>query len=166
MLPLKLTVENFMPYRGAQEPLILEGLGIACLSGPNGAGKSSLLDAITWALWGRSRAGASADQLVAAGLAEMSVQLEFRSHGVDYRVERRHVRQRRGGTTNLSFQMRDGGGWRALNERGARETTRKIVDTIRLDYNTFINSAFLVQGKPICSYLSRPRSGSVFSGRF
>ncbi len=147
MLPLKLTVENFMPYRGAQEPLILEGLGIACLSGPNGAGKSSLLDAITWALWGRSRAGASADQLVAAGLAEMSVQLEFRSHGVDYRVERRHVRQRRGGTTNLSFQMRDGGGWRALNERGARETTRKIVDTIHLDYNTFINSAFLVQGK-------------------
>ena len=108
MLPLKLTVENFMPYRGAQEPLILDGLGIACLSGPNGAGKSSLLDAITWALWGRSRAGASADQLVAAQMSDMGVQLEFQSHGVDYRVERRHRRRASGGNTTLDFQMRDG----------------------------------------------------------
>ncbi|MYD36672.1 MAG: SMC family ATPase [Dehalococcoidia bacterium] len=156
MLPLKLTVENFMPYRGAQEPLLLDGLGIACLSGTNGAGKSSLLDAITWALWGRSRAGASADQLVAAGMADMGVQLEFRSHGVDYRVERRHRRRASGGNTTLDFQMRDGGRWRSLNETTVRETTRKLVDTIRLDYETFINSAFLVQGKADLFVSQRP----------
>ena len=156
MLPLKLTVENFMPYRGAQEPLILEGLGIACLSGPNGAGKSSLLDAITWALWGRSRAGASADQLVAAQMSDMGVQLEFQSHGVDYRVERRHRRRASGGNTTLDFQMRDGERWRSLNETTVRETTRKLVDTIRLDYDTFINSAFLVQGKADLFVSQRP----------
>ncbi len=156
MLPLKLTVENFMPYRGAQEPLILEGLGIACLSGPNGAGKSSLLDAITWALWGRSRAGAAADQLVAAQMSDMGVQLEFRSHDVDYRVERRHRRRASGGNTTLDFQMRDGARWRSLNERTVRETTRKLVDTIRLDYDTFINSAFLVQGKADLFVSQRP----------
>ncbi len=156
MLPLKLTVENFMPYRGAQEPLLLEGLGIACLSGPNGAGKSSLLDAITWALWGRSRAGASADQLVAAQMSDMGVQLEFRSHDVDYRVERRHRRRARGGNTTLDFQMRDGTRWRSLNETSVRETTRKLVDTIRLDYDTFINSAFLVQGKADLFVSQRP----------
>ncbi len=156
MLPLKLTVENFMPYRGAQEPLLLEGLGIACLSGPNGAGKSSLLDAITWALWGRSRAGASADQLVAAQMSDMGVQLEFRSHDVDYRVERRHRRRASGGNTTLDFQMRDGERWRSLNERTVRETTRKLVDTIRLDYDTFINSAFLVQGKADLFVSQRP----------
>lgn len=156
MLPLKLTVENFMPYRGRQEPLLLEGLGIACLSGPNGAGKSSLLDAITWALWGRSRAGASANQLVAAQMSDMGVQLEFRSHGVDYRVERRHRRRANGGNTTLDFQMRDGARWRSLNERTVRETTRKLVDTIRLDYDTFINSAFLVQGKADLFVSQRP----------
>ncbi len=156
MLPLKLTVENFMPYRGAQEPLLLDGLGIACLSGANGAGKSSLLDAITWALWGRSRAGASADQLVAAQMSDMGVQLEFRSHGVDYRVERRHRRRRSGGNTTLDFQMRDGPRWRSLNETTVRETTRKLVDTIRLDYDTFINSAFLVQGKADLFVSQRP----------
>ena len=156
MLPLKLTVENFMPYRGAQEPLLLEGLGIACLSGPNGAGKSSLLDAITWALWGRSRAGTSADQLVAAQMSDMGVQLEFRSHNVDYRVERRHRRRARGGNTTLDFQMRDGERWRSLNETTVRETTRKLMDTIRLDYDTFINSAFLVQGKADLFVSQRP----------
>ena len=156
MLPLKLTVENFMPYRGAQEPLILEGLGIACLSGPNGAGKSSLLDAITWALWGRSRAGASADQLVAAQMSDMGVQLEFQSHGVDYRVERRHRRRASGGNTTLDFQMRDGPRWRSLTETSVRETTRKLVETIRLDYDTFINSAFLVQGKADLFVSQRP----------
>ena len=156
MLPLKLTLENFMPYRGRQEPLILEGLGIACLSGPNGAGKSSLLDAITWALWGRSRAGSSADQLVAAQMSDMGVQLEFRSHGVDYRVERRHRRRRSGGNTTFDFQMRDGDGWRVLTERSVTETTRKIVETIRLDYETFINSAFLVQGKADLFVSQRP----------
>ena len=156
MLPLKLTLENFMPYRGPQEPLILEGLGIACLSGPNGAGKSSLLDAITWALWGRSRAGSSADQLVAAQMSDMGVQLEFRSHGVDYRVERRHRRRRSGGNTTCDFQMRDGERWRVLTERSVTETTRKIVETIRLDYETFINSAFLVQGKADLFVSQRP----------
>ena len=156
MLPLKLTVENFMPYRGAQEPLILEGLGIACLSGPNGAGKSSLLDAITWALWGRSRAGASADQLVAAQMSDMGVQLEFQSHGVDYHVERRHRRRASSGNTTLDFQMRDGARWRSLNERTVRDTTRKLVETIRLDYDTFINSAFLVQGKADLFVSQRP----------
>ena len=156
MLPLKLILENFMPYRGPQEPLILEGLGIACLSGPNGAGKSSLLDAITWALWGRSRAGSSADQLVAAQMSDMGVQLEFRSHGVDYRVERRHRRRRSGGNTTCDFQMRDGDGWRVLTERSVTETTRKIVETIRLDYETFINSAFLVQGKADLFVSQRP----------
>ncbi len=145
-----------MPYRGRQAPLILERLGIACLSGPNGAGKSSLLDAITWALWGRSRAGSSADHLVAAQMSDMSVQLEFRSHGTDYRVERKHRRRKGGGGTTFDFQMRDGDRWRSLNERNVTETGKKLVDTIRLDYDTFINSAFLVQGKADLFVSQRP----------
>ncbi len=57
MLPLRLELRNFLPYR-APAPLELGGLRLACLSGVNGAGKSALLDAITWALWGRARAAA------------------------------------------------------------------------------------------------------------
>ena len=89
-------------------------------------------------------------------MSDMGVQLEFRSHDVDYRVERRHRRRASGGNTTLDFQMRDGERWRSLNERTVRETTRKLVDTIRLDYDTFINSAFLVQGKADLFVSQRP----------
>jgi exonuclease SbcC len=54
MIPVKLTLCNFMPYREAV--LSFAGIHVACLCGDNGNGKSALLDAITWALWGKSRA--------------------------------------------------------------------------------------------------------------
>ena len=51
MLPVRLEIKNFLAYR---ETVVLQfdGIHLACLTGPNGAGKSSLLDAITWAVWG------------------------------------------------------------------------------------------------------------------
>ena len=56
MVPLKLTLKNFLCYRGDVPPLDFSGIHLACLSGQNGHGKSALLDAITWALWGKARA--------------------------------------------------------------------------------------------------------------
>ncbi len=146
-----------MPYRGKQEPLILDGLGIACLSGPNGAGKSALLDAITWALWGRSRAGTGADPLVAAGMAEMGVELEFRAQDIVYRVERRYRRGRVGrGQATFDFQIRDGDRWRSLNEANSTQTGRQLASVIRLDYETFINTSFLLQGRADLFVSQRP----------
>ena len=57
MIPLKLRLSNFMCYRDEQT-LDFSGIHLACLTGDNGHGKSALLDAITWALWGRARARA------------------------------------------------------------------------------------------------------------
>ena len=56
MIPLTLNVRNFMCYTTAHEPLHFDGIHVAVLTGDNGHGKSALLDAITWALWGRARA--------------------------------------------------------------------------------------------------------------
>ena len=50
MIPLRLTVKNFMCYRDGVPTLELENLHVACLCGDNGHGKTALLDAITWAL--------------------------------------------------------------------------------------------------------------------
>ncbi|MEE9188169.1 MAG: AAA family ATPase, partial [Anaerolineales bacterium] len=54
MIPLKLTISGFLSYRDRVE-LDFTGFDLACIAGPNGAGKSSLLDAITWALFGQAR---------------------------------------------------------------------------------------------------------------
>ena len=57
MIPLKLSVRNFLCYRDDVPPLDLRGIHVACLCGANGHGKSALLDAMTWCLWGQARTG-------------------------------------------------------------------------------------------------------------
>jgi len=145
MIPVKLELHNFLAYRDP-DPLNLEGIHIACLAGENGAGKSSLLDAITWALWGKART-ASPDDLIHQGQKDMRVALTFDYAGARYKVIRQRTGGRRIGASLLEFQVRDGGKWRGISEPTLRATERKIVDLLRLDYDTFVNSAFLMQGK-------------------
>ena len=146
MIPIELELRNFLAYR---EPGVLrfEGLHIACLAGPNGAGKSSVLDAITWALWGKARSP-SPDDLIYQGQSEMQVGLAFGQDGERYRV----IRQRKAGkraASLLELQSWDAvtAGWRSLSEAGIRETQDRIERLIRLDYETFVNSAYLMQGR-------------------
>ena len=53
MIPIKLSLSGFISYRDPIE-IDFSGLDLVCVSGQNGAGKSSLLDAITYALYGLS----------------------------------------------------------------------------------------------------------------
>ena len=142
MIPRTLSLTNFMSYRQAE--LDFAGIHVACLAGENGAGKSALLDAITWALWGKSRAKRD-DELIHLGESEMAVELTFELGGQHYRVLRRRRAGKRGSTV-LDLQVRDDGRWRSLAESGVRTTEERIERILRLDYGTFVNSAFLRQG--------------------
>jgi exonuclease SbcC len=143
VIPQTLSLTNFMCYR--QAALDLAGIRIACLAGENGAGKSALLDAITWALWGRSRAKRD-DELIHLGEDEMAVEFTFDLREQTYRVLRQRKAGKRGSTL-LDFQVRDVGRWRSIAESGVRATQEKIERVLRLDYETFVNSAFLRQGR-------------------
>src|SRR5512141_3207089 len=159
MIPLYLKLTNFMPYRSAE--LNFSGIHIGCLTGDNGAGKSSLLDAITWALWGRSRSKRD-DELVHQGQTEMQVEFTFGLGSNVYRVIRGRKVGKKTGVGMLDFHVaplpspvgvsseggRAGdGGFRTLAEPQMNATQQKIIDLLRLDYDTFINSAFLLQGR-------------------
>ena len=98
MIPLKLSVKNFMCYRDDVPSLDLEGIHVACLCGDNGHGKSALLDSITWALWGKARASTQ-DELVHQGQEDMAVELEFSARDQTYRVNRRYARRGKSGAT-------------------------------------------------------------------
>ncbi|RMG79889.1 MAG: SMC family ATPase, partial [Chloroflexi bacterium] len=143
MIPLRLELKNFLPYR-SPDPIRFEGLHLACLVGHNGAGKSSILDAITYALWGRTRAKKE-DDLIHMGQKEMMVQLDFEQEGVIYRVVRRRGR-RKTGSLNL-FVINEQGDLITLDQPSMRGTQQKIEEILRLDYETFIHSAFLQQGQ-------------------
>jgi exonuclease SbcC len=174
MIPLRLSLHNFMSYRDPGQPLDLEGLHVVCLCGDNGHGKSALLDAITWALWGSVRGmavgtrGLRTEELVHTGQTDMEVALEFLSGESRYRVIRRHGRARRGpnqggalelqvatrsdaataASTSLPIQGRDQRerSWRSISESTLQATQDKLTRLLRMDYETFVNTAFLLQG--------------------
>ena len=97
MIPLQLRVRNFMCYRDNVPPLVFEGIHLACLAGANGHGKSALLDAMTWALWGKARAKRD-DELIHQGETEMEVEFTFDLGGTVYRVLRKRDSAQRGRT--------------------------------------------------------------------
>src|SRR5918997_736508 len=115
MVSARLTLRNFLSYADACPPLDLEGIGLACLCGDNGHGKSSLIDGITWALWGRAR-GRDLDALVHRGRRDMEGDFEFIAGEARYRVIRRRQRigARGAGRPGLEFQVRHAGEWRPL----------------------------------------------------
>ncbi|MBI4297483.1 MAG: SMC family ATPase [Chloroflexi bacterium] len=149
MIPLRLSLRNFMCYREGVPTLDLEGVHVACLCGDNGHGKSALLEAMTWALWGKSRA-ASDDDLIHYSQGEMEVEIEFLEGKERYRVLRKRARGRRPGQPGqslLELQVAHNGGFRSIAGNSLRETQQILLEILRLDYDTFINSAFLLQGR-------------------
>ena len=161
MIPLQLRLKNFMCYRDVPEPLPLEGIHVACICGDNGHGKSALLDGITWALWGKAR-GRSVDDLIHIGESDMEVELEF-SNGEDvYRVVRKRKRAggRGSGASVLELQVTGAGAerrFRPITGNTIAETQAQINQLIRLEYETFVNSAFLRQGRADEFTLRTPR---------
>jgi len=142
MIPSRLTLCNFLSYRYSVA-LNFESFHLACLYGDNGTGKSSLLEAITWVLWGKARS--SADALIHHGEEMMWVDFEFEQDGRKYRVIRKRSKKGRG-SSELDFLVYDEGGWSSLSGATLKETEEKIAEIIRLPYEIFINSAYLRQG--------------------
>jgi exonuclease SbcC len=143
MIPIKLTLTGFLSYRDTVE-LDFTPFDLACISGSNGAGKSSLLDAITWALFGQARKRDESIVNLQSNAAEVALVFEY--EGNTYRVQRTLPR---GKTTRLEFQILqpDGGKWKALTGETLRNTQEVIEHTLRLDYETFVNASFFLQGK-------------------
>ena len=148
MIPLKLSLRNFMCFRDNVPPINFEGVHTACISGNNGNGKSALIDAITWALWGQTRA-TSDDELVHTGQSEVEVEFEFAVGQQRYRIIRKHSlprTQKSSGQTILEFQTAASEGYKVLSGDTVTQTQQKITQLLHMDYDTFINSAFLRQG--------------------
>jgi DNA repair protein SbcC/Rad50 len=142
MIPLQLSLKNFLSYTEAS--LDFSGLHTACICGANGAGKSSLLEGITWAIWGECRA-VSEDDAISNGAMDVRVDFTFGMHGETCRIIRTRQRDGNGG---LEFQIQTSGGqFRTLTQKGIRSTQALIDDYLKIDYDTFINSAYLRQGK-------------------
>ena len=147
MIPVRLEISHFLSYRKRQT-LDFGSIHLAGISGQNGAGKSTLLEAMTWALFGQSRTRSDDDivnRMSAREGERAEVQFTFELDGQLYRIVRR---KKAGGRMTLEFQMqRDADNWSTLSESKTRETQAKIESTLGMNYDTFVNVSFFLQGQ-------------------
>jgi exonuclease SbcC len=149
MIPILLKITGFLSYKQTVE-VDFTSFDLACISGSNGAGKSSLLDAITWVLFGQARK--RDDSLINSHPEVKAAEVIFTFSYEDqtYRIQRTLPR---GKSTLLEFQIwqqaepAGDGTWRSLSEHTVKDTQARILHVLRLDYETFINAAFFLQGK-------------------
>lgn len=147
MIPVRLQLKNFMSYGDGVPPLDFAGIRMACLSGDNGNGKTAILDAITWALFGKTRAP-SEDDVVRLGAKEAHVWFDFLIEGNVYRVRRQRGRRTGNTPTSNVYELQikqEDGGFRSLSGTSARETQAKVQALLRMDYDTFLKTGYLAQ---------------------
>ena len=145
MVPIKLSLRNFLSYGDNTASLDFRDFKIACLSGKNGHGKSALIDAMTWALWGKCRVKIK-DEVINRGASEARVELEFESENNIYRILRSIERKKGGTSTSINLNIFDSisGTFKPLDEGSKTQNT--IENILKMDYNTFICSSFILQG--------------------
>lgn len=153
MIPVKLALKNFLSYGEDVPPLDFTQFHIACLSGNNGQGKSALLDALTWAVWGEGRKASQEkkadNSLLRIGQKDMQVEFVFDLEGDRYCIIRTFSLVKKGSRSSLEFQVfnQEDNEYISLTGPSIRKTQEKITKTLRIDYQTFINSAFILQGR-------------------
>lgn len=158
MIPLKLQLRNFISYGPKSQTIDFEPYNLICLVGKNGHGKSALLDALTWAIWGQARkvgGSSKADEgLLRLGETNMMVCLDFTCNKITYRIRREFSLIGKKPYSILEFGILDQsipgdptGQLRPLTDKTIRATQEKIDTLIGLNYESFINSAFLRQGQ-------------------
>lgn len=145
MVPLTLTLKNFLSYGESNSTLDFRDFSVACLSGKNGHGKSALIDAVTWALWGKCRVK-NKEEVIRRGAADARVELEFESEGIKYRILRSIARKKTGSSSSIDLHMFDDdtNTYKPLDQGvGAQSAIGKI---LKMDYSSFICSSFILQG--------------------
>jgi DNA repair protein SbcC/Rad50 len=147
MRPIRLELKNFTAYR---EPQVLEfeNLDLFAITGPTGSGKSSLLDAMTFALYGKTpRVGNRATLLIAQGQPSLSVCFDFDVEGRRFRVVRTSGHKAAAAAIRLE-EWRDDG-WQSFGDGAGRirDATKLIEQLVGLDYEAFTRSVLLPQGQ-------------------
>ncbi len=156
MRPIRTEFQAFGPYAGYEavdfESVSRKGLFLIC--GRTGTGKTMILDAMTFALFGKSSGHGRDDfesmRCTNADFAtDTFVRFEFENQGEVYRFERRLERKRKNLSASCSVsRLGEDGIWRPLLENPKERTVNeKAVELIGLEYEQFRQVMVLPQGQ-------------------
>lgn len=153
---LKISFQNLNSLKGRHtidlETGLLAEAGIFAITGPTGAGKSTLLDAITLALFGKAaRYGEDANpgDVMTRGEGECMAEVTFACHKGRFTAKwtRHRARSKADGKLqNPKRQIARADDGTLLAEK-LRETDALVEDLTGLDYQRFLRSVLLAQGR-------------------
>ncbi|TMB64729.1 MAG: SMC family ATPase, partial [Chloroflexi bacterium] len=143
--PIRLEVQGLTSFREKAE-IDFSDLDLCGITGPTGSGKSSLVDAVSYALFGEvPRVGDNIKQLISQGEDRVRVNLEFSADGGRYRVHRSTGRR---GVPAVQMEHLDPstGEWLPDADR-VRDVNEHICSILGMDYDGFVRSILLPQGQ-------------------
>lgn len=159
MRPLRLTLQAFGPYldKTTVDFSPFQESGLFLITGPTGGGKTSLLDAMCFALYGRSTGGRrkfSDMRCTQAGPETPTwVELDFLLNGRTYRFRRgqfyhenRRSKEKELRETHQCFSLNEKGEESLLESRSAGAVTQRAEELLQLSGQQFSQVIVLPQG--------------------
>ncbi len=143
MRPIELTLSGFRSYSGTAT-FGFEGRHLVGVVGPIGSGKSSLLDAVAFALYGKTpRVGRDVKGLINQRRDEARVALTFSVDGQRWKVVR--AMRRKGASAHALYRVEGG----EEHEEADREkdVAERIEALLGLDWDGFRRSVMLAQNQ-------------------
>jgi len=154
--PLELRVRNFRSYAGEDVAFDFRERGLVGIVGPIGSGKSSILDAIAFALYGRTPSSGHATKALINQRAESAtVSLRFDVDGATWEVQR--MLRKKGASQHALYRFADDEPGAEKVEQILQETpvNERIAELIGLDFDAFGRSVLLAQGR-FAEFLNAP----------
>ncbi|HEY0798209.1 MAG TPA: SMC family ATPase [Candidatus Baltobacteraceae bacterium] len=142
MRPIRLRLKNFRSFRDEQT-IEFSGLSLFAVIGETGAGKSSILQAISYALYGRPTFDNDTKQLIYSAEQTLAVELEFESQGERYRIVRSTSRT----AYPLPAHKLEFLSSPTLPVSNFTDVNAKIVEILGLTHESFTRSVLLPQNE-------------------
>ena len=150
MRPVRLFIEGLRSFRSPAAPIDFTGRDHLAIVGDTGAGKSSILEAITYALYGQATFTAQGNQeLMNDTSTHLRVVLRFRVSGETWEVARTLRRDGQGRVGSPNAQLRRvGAGDETIEQvEQVRPVNDRIETLIGLDSGAFLRTVVLPQGR-------------------
>ena len=149
MRPIRLEIEGLRSFRSAQL-IDFTGRDYSAVIGDTGAGKSSILEALTFALYGRTTfSGQGHQELMNSSAQVLRVVLNFEVGGECWEVARTLKRARSGIVTTGPAVLRllDADGSPVDAVEGVRDVNVRVSAVLGLDADAFLRTVVLPQGQ-------------------
>ena len=135
MILKRLHLKNFLIHK--ETNVEFSENGITVFIGDNGAGKSSIIEGITYALFGKSNKGNLSD-LVNWGKKHAEVFLEFEKDGEEYRIERTIEIKGKSTKSEAVLYKKEKGDFRPYFQKNVNREIPKITGISNKTFNTSV----------------------------